>query len=552
MNTIENLQYAVVGKFSYGWPELDELRVQIPKQCNVKGDCQIEQEDFINMMSKSSCYILAKDGYSYLMRPLIYDDKFNVDAETTQAMAWISFPDLKPTFFVKESIFSLAHAIGKPLHFDSATINKTRPSCARVKVQVDLLADLPKFVELEIVNEAAETSRIEKVKVQYDMLPKYCKECKLQGHAGQDCRILHPELRRHLDNEKQTEEAGISKSNAYPVIRVGRQFKRWHPTDKRLPRNKVEEQVDVNKVVVVEEGVATANTFDVLANHSSDVAHTEKLQGKEKAITGTTEEQQMSTKEWINSSFTTKNNKNKCPDNDVQQSIATVQEHKYLTTSKSSERSIHNSESEEEKKEESTDEQDTIEQTTTTKWGDSTEQHTEGINVEKQLEIYTTPDNKNDLQFMKEMATVIDQTPLQVVTSVEGRSPPDFIQKQVRNIERHTGQDSKEIVLTGAEQKSPPMNMLHGIVSHQGQCKEPTDVEEVLALPNTEKGMGDKGKEDKEEEHSNNNISKVSRDAGLSPKTLPKARKGKCKGESSVSSIPTRIQVKRGGGGVCV
>ncbi|KAH0746831.1 hypothetical protein KY285_008488 [Solanum tuberosum] len=41
MNTIENLQYAVIGKFSYGWPDLEELRIQIPKQCNVKGDCKI-------------------------------------------------------------------------------------------------------------------------------------------------------------------------------------------------------------------------------------------------------------------------------------------------------------------------------------------------------------------------------------------------------------------------------------------------------------------------------------------------------------------------------
>ncbi|KAH0641878.1 hypothetical protein KY290_033492 [Solanum tuberosum] len=104
-----------------------------------------------------------------------------------------------------------------------------------------------------------------------------------------------------FDDGKQTEESVISKNNAYPVIRVGRQFKRWHPIDKRLPRNKVEEQVDVNKVVVVEEGVATANTFDVLENHSSDVAHTENLQEKEKPITGRTEEQQMSTKKWINS-----------------------------------------------------------------------------------------------------------------------------------------------------------------------------------------------------------------------------------------------------------
>lgn len=27
MNTIENLQYAVVEKFSYGWPEIEELRI---------------------------------------------------------------------------------------------------------------------------------------------------------------------------------------------------------------------------------------------------------------------------------------------------------------------------------------------------------------------------------------------------------------------------------------------------------------------------------------------------------------------------------------------
>uniref|UniRef100_M1DF82 DUF4283 domain-containing protein n=1 Tax=Solanum tuberosum TaxID=4113 RepID=M1DF82_SOLTU len=124
MNTLENLQYAVVGKFSYGWPNIEELRLQIPKQCDVKGECKIEllrrrhilmrfsrQDDFINMMSKSSYYILSKDGYSYMMRPLIYDANFSVEEETTQAMAWISFPNLKPTFFVKESIFSMASVV---------------------------------------------------------------------------------------------------------------------------------------------------------------------------------------------------------------------------------------------------------------------------------------------------------------------------------------------------------------------------------------------------------------------------------------------------------
>ncbi|KAK6794274.1 hypothetical protein RDI58_007727 [Solanum bulbocastanum] len=63
MNYIENLQYAVVGKFSYGWPDLEELRTIIPRQCNIIGECKIgllrnrhvlirleQQEDFINLL----------------------------------------------------------------------------------------------------------------------------------------------------------------------------------------------------------------------------------------------------------------------------------------------------------------------------------------------------------------------------------------------------------------------------------------------------------------------------------------------------------------------
>uniref|UniRef100_M1A206 DUF4283 domain-containing protein n=1 Tax=Solanum tuberosum TaxID=4113 RepID=M1A206_SOLTU len=41
MNIIEDLTYAVVDKFSYGLPDLEDLRIQIPKQLNVKGDVKI-------------------------------------------------------------------------------------------------------------------------------------------------------------------------------------------------------------------------------------------------------------------------------------------------------------------------------------------------------------------------------------------------------------------------------------------------------------------------------------------------------------------------------
>lgn len=61
---------------------------------------------------------------------------------------------------------------------------------------VDLIANLSKYVAMEIVNSTAKKSRIEKVKIQYDFLPNYCKKCMLLGHNEQECRILHPELKQ--------------------------------------------------------------------------------------------------------------------------------------------------------------------------------------------------------------------------------------------------------------------------------------------------------------------------------------------------------------------
>ncbi|WMV24325.1 hypothetical protein MTR67_017710 [Solanum verrucosum] len=274
MNTIENLQFAVIGKFSYGWPILEELRSLIPRQCNIKGDSKIgllrnrhilirldQQEDFINLMSKSIYYILAKDRYSYPMRPLIYDAKFRVDEETTQAMAWISFPDLKPTFFVQEALFSIASVVGKPLQLDMATINKTRPSCARVKVQVDLLFNFPKHVEMEIINEHTKKSRMEQVKVQYDMLPKYCMRCKVQGHVEDECRVLHPELKKVdvteiLSTASAKETAENTNLDTTRKRRVIRSY--WNPTNRRftsdghtVERSHIHIQTDAAEVTFV-------------------------------------------------------------------------------------------------------------------------------------------------------------------------------------------------------------------------------------------------------------------------------------------------------------
>uniref|UniRef100_M1BH23 Non-LTR retroelement reverse transcriptase n=1 Tax=Solanum tuberosum TaxID=4113 RepID=M1BH23_SOLTU len=212
----ENLEYAVVGKFSYGWPEIQDLRKLIPKQCELKGDCNIGLlsnrhvlikatllEDYVHLLSKPAFFI-TQNNWSFPMRTLKWDT-FNPEEETTTAIAWISFPSLPPIFFGKEAVFSLAAAVGKPLQVDMATRNQTRPSCARVKVEVDLLREFPKRIKIGMRMKTDEVVK-KWVKIKYDYVPKYCQTCMIQGHDEEQCYVVHPDL--HPNREKSEYDEG--------------------------------------------------------------------------------------------------------------------------------------------------------------------------------------------------------------------------------------------------------------------------------------------------------------------------------------------------------
>ncbi|XP_070050233.1 uncharacterized protein [Nicotiana tomentosiformis] len=216
-------------------------------------------------------------------------------------MAWISFPGLLPTFFVKETLFSLATAVGRPVCLDAATTNKTRPSCARVKVFVDLLAELPKKVRLDIDDEASGGVRIEWMRIQYDMLPKYCKECKLQGHDEIKCWRLHPEPIENRSTKKRNDlaelnnwnttadEQGKTKNHTTPLMiltsekvagNVGEQWKEVRDNRGTNKNNKTQVHNNVALVEVEEDQtnkVQTRNKFAVLEKEQSDINENNQL-----------------------------------------------------------------------------------------------------------------------------------------------------------------------------------------------------------------------------------------------------------------------------------
>ncbi|XP_049410642.1 uncharacterized protein LOC125873836 [Solanum stenotomum] len=200
----ENLEYAVIGKISYGWPAIQDLCKLIPKQCELKGECNIGLlsnrlvlikamllEDYVHLLSKLAFYITQRN-WSFPMLTLKWDPMFNPKEETSTTIAWISFPSLPPIFFGKKVVFSLAAVVGKPLQMDMATKNQTRPSRARVKVEVHLLREFPKRIKIGM---RRSDEVMEKwIRINYDYVPKYCKTCMIQGHNEQECYVEHPEL----------------------------------------------------------------------------------------------------------------------------------------------------------------------------------------------------------------------------------------------------------------------------------------------------------------------------------------------------------------------
>uniref|UniRef100_M1B5Y0 Uncharacterized protein n=1 Tax=Solanum tuberosum TaxID=4113 RepID=M1B5Y0_SOLTU len=227
-----------------------------------------------------------------------------------------SFPSLPPNFFGKETVFSLAAIVGKPLQVDMATKNQTRPSCARVKVEVDLLKEFPKRINTGLKRSDGEV--VEKwIKIKYDYMPKYCQTCMIQGHDEQQCYVEHPELhpnrekittgegetdRKKLEQRKLEEKINIGANTFVEADRGrgGSNDKRWEGEDradrfqegkqnKGGPSKKKINQV-WNKV-----GAITTNKFEALNKEGTETLEQEQLKNKEG--------NDITTKQWVEDTF---------------------------------------------------------------------------------------------------------------------------------------------------------------------------------------------------------------------------------------------------------
>ncbi|KAH0665692.1 hypothetical protein KY285_026898 [Solanum tuberosum] len=236
-------------------------------------------EDYVNLLSKPVFYI-EQQNWSYPMRTLKWDLLFDPEEETSTAIAWISFPSLPPNFFGKETIFSLAAAVDKPLQVDMATKNQTRPSCARVKVEVDLLKDFPKRINIGIRSKGEVQEKW--IKIKYDYMPKNREENRWTKRSGATKRTKN----KYSDEEAHGKEEDMRREveNNEEIFQESRQ-------NKKGVSKKKSSQV-WNKV-----GVVTTNKFEAL----NDEEGTESIEQRQlKDSIG----KDCSTKQWVENNFT--------------------------------------------------------------------------------------------------------------------------------------------------------------------------------------------------------------------------------------------------------
>ncbi|KAL0318116.1 UNVERIFIED_CONTAM: hypothetical protein Scaly_2863800 [Sesamum calycinum] len=114
---------------------------------------------------------------------LKWNPEFWAAEESPIAPVWVSLPGLSIHLFDKTTLFSIVRLLGLPLKLDETTTKKTRPSVARICVELDLTKK--RICEICIGRDSKGIAQ----NVMYEILSKYCIGCKDIGHDWESCYV---------------------------------------------------------------------------------------------------------------------------------------------------------------------------------------------------------------------------------------------------------------------------------------------------------------------------------------------------------------------------
>ncbi|XP_060210340.1 uncharacterized protein LOC132637239 [Lycium barbarum] len=187
----------IVGSFLSNRPQIDKIRSKFSELFSLEGMVKIgvfdnfnvfldftNEEDFNNTWFRRSVDINGMQTWLQKWTP-----NFKLEEDLPIAPVWVLLPKLPIHLHNWLYLKQIASVIGTPLESDVATKNKTRPSMAKGRVELDLLKPLLESIWIGDEDEDSPLKGFEQ-NIEYEFVPKYCKHCKKLGHSAAECRVL--------------------------------------------------------------------------------------------------------------------------------------------------------------------------------------------------------------------------------------------------------------------------------------------------------------------------------------------------------------------------
>ncbi|WMV50084.1 hypothetical protein MTR67_043469 [Solanum verrucosum] len=204
-------KYTLVGKYSNAMPKMEVIRRSFIAQTQLTGGVKIvhfnsrhiyidldNEADHIAVWTKQKMFIAG-----HLMKLQVWTPTFKPAEETPILPIWITLPELPWHCYYMDILTPLLSPIGKALYLYSATMQKTRGSVAKVRVQIDITKERPQHVWLGFSEKDPSLGKWQII--EFEDVPPYCLYCKYQGHIIGECPLKE---RDEEFKKRKNEEAG--------------------------------------------------------------------------------------------------------------------------------------------------------------------------------------------------------------------------------------------------------------------------------------------------------------------------------------------------------
>ncbi|XP_059294520.1 uncharacterized protein LOC132047502 [Lycium ferocissimum] len=133
---------------------------------------------------------------------------FKPEEDSPMAPIWVLLPKLPFHCHTWHYVKQILSPIGIPLIMDNATTNRTRPSMAKVRVEVDLTKPRIDKIWVGLEDESHPLKGFYQ-KVEYESVPKFCTHCKKLGHSLVQCRFAK---KKNDDNKNEMIQEGVDQA----------------------------------------------------------------------------------------------------------------------------------------------------------------------------------------------------------------------------------------------------------------------------------------------------------------------------------------------------